>query len=220
MPGIREKKQARTEAVILRSAAYLISRKGLERTTVEDIAERAQVGVGTVYNYFGSKNELLVVLMERETRDLLREGESIQAHPGTAPESALTDLFWIYTKGFLTRFERRMLREVFAAAFYQPEALGKKMTRLDYELMGQVIELLRKYQQLGVIKRALPLDQAALVLYGSFAILIMMCLQYEEMSLENARQQLAASIALTFQDWKESASSPRQAINVAHEDGD
>lgn len=205
MTGIREKKQAKTEAAILRSAAYLISKKGLDETTVEDIAARAEVGVGTVYNYFGSKNELLVALMERDTRDLLREGERVSASAGVPPEAALTALFWIYAKGLLTKYERRMLREVFAASFLQPEALGKKMTRLDYELIGQVVELLRKYQQAGIVKKTLPLEQAAVVLYGSFVIPVMMYLEYEELTLEQVKQQLTASIALTFQDWNESA---------------
>lgn len=207
MTGLRERKQAKTEASILRSAAYLISKKGLEQTTVEEIAARAEVGVGTVYNYFGSKNELLLALMERGTRDLLREGEGVTASPDVRPEVALRDLFWIYAKGFLTMYERRMLREVFAAYFLQPEALGKKLTRLDYELMGQVVELLKKYQQAGVIKKTLDLEQAALVLYGSFAIVVIMYIEYEEMTLEYVHQQLTASITLIFQDWHESGGS-------------
>jgi AcrR family transcriptional regulator len=204
MSGIREKKQAKTEAAILRSATYLISKKGFEQTTVEEIAARAGVGVGTVYNYFGSKNELLVALMERDTRDLLQAGEGVAASSGLRPEVALTDLFWIYAKGFLTKYERRMLREVFAASFLQPEALGKKMTRLDFELMGQVVELLRKYQEAGIVKKKLPLEQAALVLYGSFAIVVVAYLEYEEMTLEFVKQQLKMSIALVFQDWNDS----------------
>ena len=207
MSGIREKKQAKTEAAILRSAAYLISNKGFEQTTVEDIAARAEVGVGTVYNYFGSKNELLVALMERDTRDLLQAGKGVVARPGVRPEAALTDLFWIYAQGFLTKYERQMLREVFAASFLQPEALGKKMTRLDYELMGQVVELLRKYQEAGVVKKTISLEQAALVLYGSFAIVVVGYLEFEEMTLDIVKQQLTASITLIFQDWNEGSGS-------------
>jgi len=205
MTGVREKKQAKTEAAILRSAAYLISKKGFDRTSVEDIAARAEVGVGTVYNYFGSKNELLVALMERHTRDLLREGEGVLASPDARPEAALANLLWVYAEGFLTKYERRMLREVFAASFLQPEALGKKMTRLDYELIGQMVGLLGKYQQAGVIKKTLPLELAALILYGSFALVVIMYLEYEEMTLDAVKQQLTANITLTFQDWNESA---------------
>lgn len=207
MAGVREKKQAKTEAAILRSAAYLITKKGFDRTTVEDIAARAEVAVGTVYNYFGSKNELLVALMERETRDLLREGEAVSASLDVRVETALAGLLWTYAKGFLTKYDRRMLREVFAAAFLQPEALGKKMTRLDYELMGQIVELLRKYQQAGILKKTLPLDQAALVLYGSFALVLMIYLEYQEMTLDTVEQQLTTSVGLALQDWRGSAGS-------------
>ena len=211
MSGVRQKKQAKTEAAILRSAAYLISKKGLDRTSVEDIAARAEVGVGTVYNYFGSKNELLVALMERHTRELLKEREGVLASPGARPEAALTNLLWVYAKGFLTKYERRMLREVFAASFLQPEALGKKMTRLDYELMGQMVGLMGKYQQAGVVKKTLPLEQAALILYGSFALVVIMYLEYEELTLDAVKQQLTSNITLTFQDWNESAATSSRA---------
>jgi AcrR family transcriptional regulator len=202
MTGVRQKKRARTQAAILRAAASLITRKGFVRTSIEDIAQRAEVGVGTVYNYFGSKNTLLLALMQRDTQDLLKEGEAVLAQPRGKPEPVLTELFWIYARGFLGRYERKMLREVFAAAFYQPEELGQELTRLDYQLMAQVGQLIEKFQQQGALKKSLPVEQAALVLYATFAVAVIMYLQYAEMPLESVRAQIAASIELVLGDWK------------------
>jgi AcrR family transcriptional regulator len=202
MTGIRQKKRAKTQAAILRAAATLITRKGFERTSIEDIAGRAEVGVGTVYNYFGSKNFLLLALMQRDTEDLLKEGEAVLAQPAKKPETALEELFWIYAQGFLGRYDRRMLREVFAAAFHQPEELGRELTRLDYELMGQVGRLIQKFQREGILKETLPLEQAALVLYGAFAVTVIMYLEYAEMPLESVRAQMASSIEIILGDWK------------------
>jgi AcrR family transcriptional regulator len=202
MTGIRQKKRARTEAAILRAAASLITRKGFEHTSIEDIAGRAEVGVGTVYNYFGSKNALLLALMQRDTEDLLKGGEAVLAQPPRKPETALTELFWIYAHGFLGRYDRKLLGEVFAAAFHQPEELGRELTRMDFQLMGQVGRLIARFQHEGVLKKSLPIEQASLVLYGAFAVAVIMYLQYAEISLESVRQQLTSSIELILGDWK------------------
>jgi AcrR family transcriptional regulator len=202
MTGIRQKKRARTEAAILRAAAFLITRKGFERTSIEDIAARAEVGVGTVYNYFGSKNALLLALMQSDTEDLLKEGEAVLAQPAKKVETALTKLFWIYAHGFLGRYDRRLLREVFAAAFHQPEELGRELTRMDFQLMGQVGRLIERFQGDGLLKKSVSVEQASLVLYGAFAVAVIMYLQYAEMPLEAVREQLASSIELILSDWK------------------
>jgi AcrR family transcriptional regulator len=202
MAGVRQKKRARTEAAILRAAASLVTRKGFEHTSIEDIAGRAEVGVGTVYNYFGSKNALLLALMQRDTEDLLKEGEAVLAHPAKKPETALAELFWIYARGFLGRYDRKLLREVFAAAFHQPEELGQELTRMDFQLMGQVGRLIESFQRGGILKRSLPVQQAALVLYGAFAVAVIMYLEYAEMPMETVREQIASSIELILGDWK------------------
>jgi AcrR family transcriptional regulator len=202
MTGVRQKKHARTEAAILRAAASLITRKGFENTSIEDIADRAEVGVGTVYNYFGSKNALLLALMQHDTEDLLKGGEAVLAEPPKKPEAALTELFWIYAHGFLGRYDRKLLREVFAAAFHQPEELGQELTRMDFQLMSQVGRLIEKFQRDEILKKSLPLQQAEMVLYGAFAVAVIMYLQYAEMPLESVRGQLASSIELILGDWK------------------
>jgi AcrR family transcriptional regulator len=202
MTGVRQKKRAKTEAAILRAAASLVTRKGFEHTSIEEIAGRAEVGVGTVYNYFGSKNALLLALMQRDTEDLLKEGEAVLAHPAIKPETALAELFWIYARGFLGRYDRKLLREVFAAAFHQPEELGRELTRMDFQLMGQVGRLIESFQRQGFLKKSLPLEQVSLVLYGAFAVVVIMFLLHSEMPLESVREQLAASIELILGDWK------------------
>ena len=44
--------------------------KGVEAATMLEIAERADVGAGTVYNYFKSKDELAIAVLETLMHDL------------------------------------------------------------------------------------------------------------------------------------------------------
>ncbi len=59
-PGLRERKEIRTREAI-RSAAYaLIEQQGYDSTTVEQIAERAEVSPSTVFRYFPTKEDIVV----------------------------------------------------------------------------------------------------------------------------------------------------------------
>ena len=54
----------RTVEVVLKAAAQVFARRGYAGTTTNHIAERAGVSVGSLYEYFPSKDALLVALME------------------------------------------------------------------------------------------------------------------------------------------------------------
>lgn len=62
-----DERKAKTRERILDSAYALVSRMGLKRTTFEDIATKAGVSRQTLYRYFGSKDELVAALMDRES---------------------------------------------------------------------------------------------------------------------------------------------------------
>jgi len=70
--GRRERKKMDTRRRIFRAAFDLFTRKGFDATTVEEIAHRADVGKGTVFNYFPQKTAFLVAAY-REWVELMQE---------------------------------------------------------------------------------------------------------------------------------------------------
>ncbi|WP_138471155.1 TetR/AcrR family transcriptional regulator [Poseidonocella sp. HB161398] len=58
------RRQRRNREALIRSARAIMSEKGIDGATMLEIAERADVGAGTVYNYFKSKDELAVAVLE------------------------------------------------------------------------------------------------------------------------------------------------------------
>lgn len=54
----------RTVEAILKAAAQVFSKRGYAATTTNHIAERAGVSIGSLYEYFPSKDALLAALME------------------------------------------------------------------------------------------------------------------------------------------------------------
>lgn len=58
--GLRELKAERTRAALSHAATELFLAQGYDDTTMEQIAERAEVGASTLYRYFPTKDLLLL----------------------------------------------------------------------------------------------------------------------------------------------------------------
>jgi len=64
--GRRERRKEETRKQIFKAAMKLFGKKGVFATTVEEITEAADVGKGTFFNYFPSKEAILSALAERQ----------------------------------------------------------------------------------------------------------------------------------------------------------
>src|SRR5215831_19690694 len=62
----RERRSLELRERLFRSALDLFAHKGFAETTVEDITEAADVGKGTFFNYFPSKDHILLAFGEMQ----------------------------------------------------------------------------------------------------------------------------------------------------------
>jgi AcrR family transcriptional regulator len=87
--GLRELKKARTHRLIADVAARLFAERGYEHVTVSDVAREAEVSEQTVYNYFPTK-EQLVIDRDQQVQDQLVD--LIRARPpGASAAAAIRD---------------------------------------------------------------------------------------------------------------------------------
>ncbi len=68
VPASESRKSDRTRQTILDAAAYLFREHGFSATTLRQIASQAQIKAGSIYYYFGSKDEILDEVMEHGIR--------------------------------------------------------------------------------------------------------------------------------------------------------
>lgn len=90
---LRARLRRETRAAILSAAEEVFVDDGLERARMESIAARAQVAVGTLYNYFEDREGLLVALVDARRAALLQRLDSTLAEGRRLPfEAAIAAL--------------------------------------------------------------------------------------------------------------------------------
>ena len=89
-PEPQQKRSLEKRAHLKTAALVLFGEKGYERTSIEDIANRANLAVGGFYLHYRSKRQLLLALMD----DLLKglSGLDLRPNPGADVRAVLRDL--------------------------------------------------------------------------------------------------------------------------------
>lgn len=70
--GLRERKKLQTAMRIYRTAVTLFAEKGFDAVSVQEIADASEVSKMTVFNYFGTKEELVFKPMVEHFSDAAR----------------------------------------------------------------------------------------------------------------------------------------------------
>jgi AcrR family transcriptional regulator len=77
--SIAEPTQGKRERLVA-GARQVIHEQGVEKTTIADIAQAADVPVGNVYYYFKTKDELVGATIESQAHDVRTALESLERH--------------------------------------------------------------------------------------------------------------------------------------------
>lgn len=81
-PGRRERKKVETRRAIQEAALRLFAEHGVENVTVEQIADRADVGLRTFFNYFPTKEDAVLASTAPGIEALISE---VRARPADEP---------------------------------------------------------------------------------------------------------------------------------------
>ncbi|MFH9420506.1 TetR/AcrR family transcriptional regulator [Streptomyces sp. NPDC017529] len=89
--GLRERKKLQTGRRVLRTAVELFLERGFEKVSVQEIADAADVSKMTVFNYYGSKEDLVLKPLEHHADDAARAVR--ERAPGESAVAALRRQF-------------------------------------------------------------------------------------------------------------------------------
>jgi AcrR family transcriptional regulator len=157
--GRRQRRGAETRLRLFRCALQLFAEHGYSNVTVEDITEAADVGKGTFFNYFESKDHVLGVMAEiqlgkvKEALTLAEAGEqticSVLHHlflrsaeePGRSPDLARALLSSFLASEGVRRLMAHSLASEGRKILAQIVAAGQKRREIDFRLKKEKVAL-------------------------------------------------------------------------------
>lgn len=139
----QERRRARNRTALLEAAREVVRAKGAEAATMQDITDRADVGTGTIYNYFESKNDLLRAVFEDELLSLARSVQSI-ADEMQDPVRAAACGYWLSLSGVASNPLWKHLMQ-------RPELVAQSMYKTHRTLsLSHITEIRRRFSEAPV----------------------------------------------------------------------
>ena len=200
MGGLRERQKAGRREGILKAAATLFRRDGFAATSIEQIAELAELSAGTVYNYFASKGDLLLALVALDGTQVRAAGGRHVARPLADPVAAANALLEGYVDHALVHLDKRMWRQMMGIALsYSETELGAGYRALDRKLAGQVGDLCTALQERGDIPAGVDCRDAGEALFYICNSLFMEFVADDSMTLASMKRRMQRQVRLVFQ---------------------
>src|SRR6185503_5836886 len=141
----RQDRSRATVDAILGAAAQVFAGRGYAATTTNHIAARAGVSIGSLYEYFPSKDALLVALMEAH----LGEGEAILEHAAaeaTADGDDLDRVVRRFVQAMVTLHGRnRALHRVLFEEAPLPRHVHRRLADIEGRVVSTVEAFLRAH---------------------------------------------------------------------------
>ena len=135
---------------ILDVATHVFSKKGFARTQVDEIADSAGLGKGTVYRYFKDKKNLFLSIVDRgleSLKDLALEAMAKEKEP----LDKIKKVIEIYLKFFEKHSD--LIRIFIHEQSEFQKRIQKRYYHHYYEHVNKVEKIFKEVQALGLIKK-------------------------------------------------------------------
>ncbi|MDR7467193.1 MAG: TetR/AcrR family transcriptional regulator [Armatimonadota bacterium] len=174
MPArVRAKQEAR-RTQILEAAAKVFARKGFEGATISEIARAAGLAEGSIYNYFRSKEDLLVHIPRQFVQPVLKMWTPAAGGPRSPEEAERQLLGLIGAMAERLRSQTPFLKVFVSALPYLSPAARRQYMRIPTAAAERLEEFLRAGMGAGVFRQDLNSTIASRALPGMLMAFVLM----------------------------------------------
>jgi AcrR family transcriptional regulator len=156
----RGEKQAETRTALLRSAAKLFRTRGLQGTSVDQIAQDAGYTKGAFYSNFSSKEELYLVMLDErfaEQLDALDRRLSGTDDPNAQARHAAEE----FARSFRGDEDWKRLYFEFVAHAMRDDRFREELATRHRALRARLTEILREWAEGFVAKPPIPFEDVS-----------------------------------------------------------
>ena len=192
MAGLRERQKADREQRILKAAVTRFRAEGYRSVRIEDLADTAEVSVGTVYNYYQTKGDILIATVAMEVEEVLEAGAALVADPPRGVDRALLTLIHGYFDHSLEYLSKEMWRMAMALSIEAPGTPnGARYSDLDRRLSAQVTDLIAALQARGEVRGDLDARALGELLFNNLNQMFIEFVKDDDMTLDTLKARVA-----------------------------
>lgn len=194
--GLRERHKAGRETRILDAARELFLERGYDSVKVEHIAEWAEVSVGTLYNYFGGKPELILRLSILENARVAGLAEAFDMGAGRPVTETLVGLVQCFFQPESMMLRQDLWRTGFALAFGDVRLReSREFLSSDGALRQIVVAAARGLQGRGLLRAEVDCSAFGAALYNNANVLFLEFTWAEDQTVQDLNARIAAETA-------------------------
>lgn len=198
MASIREQKKEQTRRRILETAVRLFSQNGIDNTSIEELAQKAGIGKGTVYTYFETKRDIVKAFC-----DIQLEYTRSEFTARTNQRSSLKEQLMVI---FEADFNFIADNKDFGRVFLQEKVFPKEcLSEEDFQIQNKYFELLypiyQRAQDRGELDRNLELLHISGHFYAIY-LLLLSCWYTGMIPTENISEAMETMITQTLEGLK------------------
>ena len=191
MAGLRAKHKIDRNLRIVEAASGLFRKAGYEGARIEEIAAKAEVSVGTIYNYYRNKGDILVAIVSMEVNEVLRAGQRIVQKPPKNVEKAIDGLIATYIDHSLVYLSKEMWRQAMATSTQQPDSpFGKTYTALDRALADQTCALVTALQERDLARVDVDFCGVGQMIFNNMNMMFIEFIKREDMTIKELRANI------------------------------
>jgi AcrR family transcriptional regulator len=182
---LRERNKQKVTQRIVAAAMELFKARGCQQTTMDDIADKAEISRGTLFNYFPSKDALLLPWGQEVLEQYIHP--KLTAYLETQPKTSQVLEFL-----FANISENVLAAPDIIRAFMGEAVKPKNKAHIERARTGMLeilIQVLRYGQGRGEVRTDIPLEDLASYVSALQASLLFRLL--ESTQLENSAQEIA-----------------------------
>jgi TetR/AcrR family fatty acid metabolism transcriptional regulator len=168
--------------VILDAALRTFVKRGYPETKVAEIASEAGVAEGTIYNYFPSKEDLLLALFDEKWNAIIHEVKS-KINRLDDPNKKLKAIFSSVVRMFR---KNRQLAEIFMIDIKQSSIFLNNYTiNRIVEFLDLIEEILEEGKREGMYRKDLNTRVAKMIIFGAAQGILLSWVLSESTAVKN-----------------------------------
>lgn len=159
MSSLREKQKKARNLKILNAARTVFTENGFSKARMDTIAEKAEVGVATLYTYFESKAGILAALYINDALDIQTKVDELMPSLSTDPAEGVLEVLDIY-QNIIINSSPELTREViFQSKYFGP--IQDAFRRVRKAIIEQIYLVLQNSRDAGALNKDIDIKIVA-----------------------------------------------------------